>query len=76
MDFDMSDRQREWRDRVISFMKTHIEPAVPTYRAQMNDGTSRWKVVPVVEELKKILKAQGVLSDWRDLLQRMLPWWL
>ncbi|TXC10334.1 hypothetical protein FocTR4_00005684 [Fusarium oxysporum f. sp. cubense] len=30
----------------------------------------------VVEELKKILKAQGVLSDWRDLLQRMLPWWL
>ncbi|WJG34940.1 uncharacterized protein FOBCDRAFT_237763 [Fusarium oxysporum Fo47] len=30
----------------------------------------------VVEELKEILKPQGVLSDWRDLLQRMLPWWL
>ena len=37
MDFDLSDRQRHWLDRVKNFMQQHVEPAVPTYRAQMND---------------------------------------
>jgi len=29
MDFTMSERQKEWLDRVQSFMTKHVRPAVP-----------------------------------------------
>ena len=38
MDFNMSDRQREWLNRVQSFMHKHVRPAVPTYQQQDEDG--------------------------------------
>src|ERR1700741_3527497 len=60
MNFEMSERQRHWLDRVTNFMQKHVEPAVPTYRAQMNEGETRWKVVPVLEELKKKARAEGL----------------
>ena len=56
MDFKMSDRQQEWLDRVKSFMNKHVRPAVPIYKKQDEEG-ARWKVIPVLEDLKK--KAQG-----------------
>jgi alkylation response protein AidB-like acyl-CoA dehydrogenase len=59
MDFTMSERQREWLNRVQSFMKTHVRPAVPIYRQQDEEG-ARWKVIPIVEELKKKAKAEGL----------------
>ena len=59
MDFDLTDRQTHWRDRVRGFIEQHIRPAVPTYHAQQNEG-ERWKVLPVVEELKAKAKAQGL----------------
>ncbi len=34
MDFNMSDRQREWLNRVESFMHKHVRPAVPIYKQQ------------------------------------------
>ena len=30
MDFNMSDRQKDWLNRVQSFMTKHVRPAVPT----------------------------------------------
>jgi len=59
MDFNMSDRQREWLNRVQSFMHKHVRPAVPTYR-QQDEAGARWKVIPVVEELKKKAHAEGL----------------
>ena len=47
MDFNMSDRQREWLNRVQSFMHKHVRPAVPTYR-QQDEAGARWKVIPIV----------------------------
>ena len=32
MDFNMSDRQKEWLNRVQSFMTKHVRPAVPIYQ--------------------------------------------
>ena len=52
MDFTMSDRQREWLDRVTAFMDTHVRPAVPIYKQQDAEG-DRWKVIPILEDLKK-----------------------
>ncbi len=63
MDFDYSPRQKEWMKRVGDFMEQHIYPAETTYAAQMDEATkkgNRWIVVPVVEELKKMAKGQGL----------------
>ena len=59
MDFTLNDRQTHWRDRVRGFIEDHVRPAVPTYHAQQNEG-SRWKVLPIVEELKAKAKADGI----------------
>ena len=59
MDFTMSDRQREWLERVSSFMTKHVRPAVPIYKQQDAEG-ERWKVIPIVEELKAKAKAEGL----------------
>ena len=59
MDFTMSDRQREWLDRVNAFMDTHVRPAVPIYK-QQDEAGERWKVIPILEELKKKAKAEGL----------------
>ena len=59
MDFNMSDRQKEWLGRVDQFMTKHVRPAVPVYQQQDEEG-ERWKVIPVVEELKKKARAEGL----------------
>jgi acyl-CoA dehydrogenase len=59
MDFNMSDRQREWLDRVTAFMDKHVRPAVPVYKQQDAEG-DRWKVIPILEELKKKARAEGL----------------
>ncbi len=59
MDFSLSSRQQEWLDRVTSFMQTHVRPAVPIYDQQDAAG-ERWKVIPVLEDLKKKAKAEGL----------------
>ena len=59
MDFSMSDRQREWLERVTTFMNKHVRPAVKTYKEQDAAG-DRWKVIPVLEDLKKKARAEGL----------------
>jgi alkylation response protein AidB-like acyl-CoA dehydrogenase len=63
MDFDYSPRQKEWMKRVSDFMHAHIYPAEEVYARQMSEAREKgnpWIVVPVVEELKKKAKAQGL----------------
>ncbi|MBE7217720.1 MAG: acyl-CoA dehydrogenase family protein [Caulobacteraceae bacterium] len=61
MDFDFSERQRHWIERVSRFMDAYVRPAVPTYEAQMAGfGADRWQVPPIVEELKAKAKAEGL----------------
>src|SRR5258707_12979874 len=56
---NMSDRQREWLKRVESFMHKHVWPAVPVYKQQDAEG-ERWKVIPILEDLKKKARAEGL----------------
>src|SRR5258706_2251101 len=56
MDFEFTPRQKDLQRRVSDFMDEHISPAVPTYEQQAAEG-ERWKVIPVVGELK--VKARG-----------------
>ena len=40
-------------------MTKHVRPAVPIYKQQDAEGP-RWKVIPILEELKKKAKAEGL----------------
>ncbi|MDN3646332.1 acyl-CoA dehydrogenase family protein [Pontixanthobacter aestiaquae] len=59
MDFDLTDRQTHWRDRVRDFIEANIRPNVQTYIDQDNEG-ERWKVIPIIEDMKVKAKAQGI----------------
>jgi len=61
LDFSLSDKQRLWRGRVVDFMDRHVFPTVPVYDRQLAEfGSDRWQVVPVLEELKRKAKAEGL----------------
>ena len=61
MDFDLSERQRHWRDRVRAFMDAHVYPNVKTYKEQLAGfGADRWQVIPIIEELKPKARAEGL----------------
>ncbi len=59
MDFDLTDRQRFWRDRVRDHLAAHVFPREGDYHAQQREG-ERWKILPVVEEEKARAKAAGI----------------
>ena len=59
MDFQPTERQVYWRDRVRDFIEAHVRPEMGTYKAQDAEG-DRWKVIPVIEEKKKLAKEAGI----------------
>ncbi|MFC4295747.1 acyl-CoA dehydrogenase family protein [Novosphingobium tardum] len=59
MDFEPTERQKHWRDRVRQFIDAHVRPRYGEYRQQKAEG-DRWKVLPVIEEEKARAKAQGI----------------
>ena len=59
MDFSLGPAESEWRDKVRAFMDAEVRPRVADYDAQQREG-ERWKVLPVVEELKAKARAQGL----------------
>jgi alkylation response protein AidB-like acyl-CoA dehydrogenase len=59
MDFDPTERQVYWRDRVRDFIEHHVRPRVADYKAEQRSG-DRWKVLQVVEQEKARAKAAGI----------------
>ncbi|HEY4069971.1 MAG TPA: acyl-CoA dehydrogenase family protein [Sphingomicrobium sp.] len=59
MDFSLGPAETEWRDRVRAFMQSDVRPRVRDYDAHQRDG-ERWKVLPVVEELKAKARSEGL----------------
>lgn len=57
MDFDLSDRQRHYRDRVRDFIEAEVRPRKDEYA---HDGEDRWQPVPVIEALKPKARAAGL----------------
>ena len=58
MDFEPTERQRHWRDRVRHFIDSHVRPRTDEMRAAHEKH--RWGVNPVIEEEKARAKAQGI----------------
>jgi acyl-CoA dehydrogenase len=61
MDFAMSAKGRDYHQRLSEFMTEHVFPAEPSYEAYRHAaGPDDHTVPPVVEELKKLAKDQGL----------------
>ena len=63
MNFEHSDKVKDLLARVSKFMDDNIYPAEPVYAEQMQsfrDEGNPWQVVPIVEELKKKARAEGL----------------
>jgi alkylation response protein AidB-like acyl-CoA dehydrogenase len=59
MDFTLSERETYFRDRVKTFIDQNIRPRQDDYNQQSHEG-DRWKVIPVIEEMKARTKAAGL----------------
>jgi acyl-CoA dehydrogenase len=59
MDFDLTERQAFFRDRVREFIETRIRPRTGDYKAQLAQG-DRWQPIEVIEALKPQAKAAGL----------------
>ena len=59
MDFDLTERERFYRDRVRDFVETRIRPRQHDYKSQLAAG-DRWQPIEVIEELKPDAKEAGL----------------
>jgi alkylation response protein AidB-like acyl-CoA dehydrogenase len=59
MHFDFSPKTQEYMKRVSDFMDEHVFPNIETFEKQ-HEELGRWSVIPVLEEKKKIAKAEGL----------------
>ena len=59
MDFDLTERQSFFRDRVRAFVTDHVRPRVADYKKQIDEG-DRWQPIQLLEDLKPIARAAGL----------------
>jgi len=59
MDFDLTERQQYWRDRVREHIERHVRPRHHEFHEEESTG-ARWKVISVLEEEKARAKAAGI----------------
>jgi acyl-CoA dehydrogenase len=60
MDFALDDTTAELRERLLAFMDEFVYPAEPVFRAQVQEAAGRWDTPPVIDELKRAARAQGL----------------
>ncbi|NNC78003.1 MAG: acyl-CoA dehydrogenase [Woeseiaceae bacterium] len=65
MDFEHSPKVRELSEQVARFMDEHVYPAEATYYQQVDENN--WATPPIMQELKKKARAQGL---WNLFLPR------
>ena len=60
MDFALSARCQELRERLLAFMDEHVYPAEPVYEEQLADSGNPHFHPPVMEELKELARERGL----------------
>jgi len=59
MHFEYSDKTKDYIDRISAFLDEHISSNESVWLRQVEEG-KRWKVLPIVEELKPIARQAGL----------------
>lgn len=60
MDFAYSEKTQDLLTRVQAFMDEHIYPNEQTLKDQTDAGSTRWKALPLMEEIKDKAKEAGL----------------
>ena len=60
MEFEYSERTKKLKAEIEEFMDAHVFPNEATYYQQLEEGDTRWKPVPILEELKAKAKSAGL----------------
>lgn len=61
MNFEYSDKVKEYQEKLNQFMDQYVYPNEKVYEEQLNAQESRWSdVPPIIEELKAKAKEQGL----------------
>jgi len=56
----LSDRAQALYDQLVAFMDAHVYPAEAVYAEQHDNSDDRWTPSPIIKELKKKAKAEGL----------------
>ena len=59
MDFDLTERQAFFRDRVRALIDANVRPRVADYKKQIDAG-DRWQPIQLIEDLKPTARAAGL----------------
>ncbi|MDB5719780.1 MAG: acyl-CoA dehydrogenase [Alphaproteobacteria bacterium] len=59
MDFDLTERQAFFRNRVREFIETRIRPRQKDYKKQIDAG-DRWQPIALIEDLKPVAREAGL----------------
>ncbi|MFL6723498.1 MAG: acyl-CoA dehydrogenase family protein [Sphingomicrobium sp.] len=59
MDFDLTERQAFFRDRVRQFIDQNVRPRVADYKKEIDSG-DRWQPLRLIEDLKPKARAAGL----------------
>ena len=60
MNFELTDRAKEFQERLQSFMDERVYPAEPVYRRQLLESGQQHFHPPVMEELKEDARSRGL----------------
>jgi acyl-CoA dehydrogenase len=60
VNFEFSDKVKQLQNDVTSFMEEYIYPNEKVYEQQLNEGPTRWKIPPIIEEIKLKAKEKGL----------------
>ena len=60
MEFEYSERTKKLKAEIEAFMDEYVFPNEATYYAQLDEGDTRWKPVPILDELKAKAKSAGL----------------
>ncbi len=60
MDFEYSQRTKDYLARLTAFMDEHVYPNEHLYHQQIDEAATRWLVPPIMEQLKEKARAAGL----------------
>jgi len=60
MDFEYSQRTKDYLARLTAFMDEHVYPNEHLYHQQIDEAETRWLVPPIMEQLKEKARAAGL----------------
>ena len=60
MHFEYSTKVKDLQARVSAFMEAHVYGSEKLFNQQLDEGNTRWKIPPIMEELKVKAKSEGL----------------